>query len=656
MPTHDYTIANATGSAIRADLNNAFSAIVSNNSSGTEPTTRYAYMWWADTNEGLLKIRDSTNNTWIKLFQLDGTLTLLDGSNSAPTINFQDDTNTGIFSSAADNLDITTGGTTRVNVSSTGINVTGTVTDDGATHDGDVTFTGANANILFDKSDNALEFPNNTKAKFGSSDELQFLYDSANNQALIAMASNKRLKLKCDELHINNAADSASILLANDTGSVSLFFGTGKKFETTSTGATVTGSLTATTFVGDIDANNGDFDGTLEADAITIGGVALNEFIADTVGAMVSSNTESNITVTYQDSDNTLDFSVGTLNQNTTGTAAIATTVTTADESSDTTCFPLFVTAATGNLAPKTGSNLAFNSSNGTLEATFFKGDGSQLENLPAGNNNFNTDVNFNGDNYNMVWDKSDNALEFADNAKVTLGSSADLKLFHDAANSYIQNITGNLILKNNTQNYCQGVNSTGAIEFFHGGVKQCETSGNGLALPNGKGIDFSATADATGHSSSVLKDYEEGTWTPILEFGGATSGITYSARRHGTYTKIGRQVTLHFRFEITNRGSVGGDPESSIAGLPYAIENTMNAQSGGSDITQGEASGISAFWNDVNGTDNISNMVFLANENTDELEIRFTSGPQDQTNHMLKSHFTDDTDIAGSITYNTAS
>ena len=81
-----------------------------------------------------------------------------------------------------------------------------------------------------------------------------------------------------------------------------------------------------------------------------------------------------------------------------------------------------------------------------------------------------------------------------------------------------------------------------------------------------------------------------------------------------------------------------------------------MNAQSGGSDITQGEASGISAFWNDVNGTDNISNMVFLANENTDKLEIRFTSGPRDQTDHMLVSNFTDDTDIAGSITYNTAS
>jgi len=63
-------------------------------------------------------------------------------------------------------------------------------------------------------------------------------------------------------------------------------------------------------------------------------------------------------------------FSVDTLNQDTTGTAAIATTVTVADESSDTTCFPLFVTDATGNLAPKSGSNFAFNSSTGVITAT----------------------------------------------------------------------------------------------------------------------------------------------------------------------------------------------------------------------------------------------------------------------------------------------
>ena len=90
------------------------------------------------------------------------------------------------------------------------------------------------------------------------------------------------------------------------------------------------------TVAGEVDAvsldvsGNADIDGTLEADAITINGVTLAETISDTVGAMVSSNTETNITVSYDDSDNTLDFVVGTLNQSTTGNAATATALETA--------------------------------------------------------------------------------------------------------------------------------------------------------------------------------------------------------------------------------------------------------------------------------------------------------------------------------------
>ena len=57
-------------------------------------------------------------------------------------------------------------------------------------------------------------------------------------------------------------------------------------------------------------SGNADIDGTLEADVITVDGTALNEYIADTVGAMFSSNTETNITATYQDSDNTIDLVV----------------------------------------------------------------------------------------------------------------------------------------------------------------------------------------------------------------------------------------------------------------------------------------------------------------------------------------------------------
>jgi len=90
------------------------------------------------------------------------------------------------------------------------------------------------------------------------------------------------------------------------------------------------------TVAGEVDAvsldisGNADIDGTLEADAITIGGVTLAETISDTVGAMVTSNTETGITVSYDDADNTLDFVIGTLNQDTTGNAATATALETA--------------------------------------------------------------------------------------------------------------------------------------------------------------------------------------------------------------------------------------------------------------------------------------------------------------------------------------
>ena len=71
---------------------------------------------------------------------------------------------------------------------------------------------------------------------------------------------------------------------------------------------TLTGELDA----GSLDiSGDADIDGTLEADAITINGTTLAETISDTVGAMVGSNTETGIAVSYDDADNTLDFVLG---------------------------------------------------------------------------------------------------------------------------------------------------------------------------------------------------------------------------------------------------------------------------------------------------------------------------------------------------------
>ena len=181
MATHDYNLANQSGASFRSDLNDALQAVLTNNSSASSPSTTAAYMFWADTNTGTLKIRNSSNDAWVELLQLDGTLTLEDGSASAVALGFRDELNTGIFSSGASNFDVAIAGTTRLNISATGLNVTGTVTDDGATHDGDVTFTGASANVVFDKSDNALEFADNAKATFGADADLTISHDGSNS-------------------------------------------------------------------------------------------------------------------------------------------------------------------------------------------------------------------------------------------------------------------------------------------------------------------------------------------------------------------------------------------------------------------------------------------------------------------------------------------
>ena len=73
MATHDYDIANGTGAAVRSDLNGAFAAIATNNSSATAPATTYAYQWWCDTTTGLLKQRNAANSAFVTIGTLAST-------------------------------------------------------------------------------------------------------------------------------------------------------------------------------------------------------------------------------------------------------------------------------------------------------------------------------------------------------------------------------------------------------------------------------------------------------------------------------------------------------------------------------------------------------------------------------------------------------
>ena len=108
-----------------------------------------------------------------------------------------------------------------------------------------------------------------------------------------------------------------------------------------------TGTVTATIFKGNIDADDGDFDGTLEADAITVGGTALNTVIA---GVTVANAT----------------------------TAAVATTVTITDNESTNEDNAIIFTAGGdvdgGNIGLESDGDLHYNPSTGTVTATIFKG------------------------------------------------------------------------------------------------------------------------------------------------------------------------------------------------------------------------------------------------------------------------------------------
>lgn len=93
------------------------------------------------------------------------------------------------------------------------------------------------------------------------------------------------------------------------------------------------------------------------------------------------------------------------------------------------------------------------------------------------------------------------------------------------------------------------------------------------LTLTGGQ-IAFPATAVPSG-DANTLDDYEEGTFTPTITFGGAAVDITYNATYTlGEYTKIGNRVLGHLRVLLTNKGTSNGT--FLLETLPFTVlDNT---------------------------------------------------------------------------------
>lgn len=146
MAQADGAIANQSGAAFRADLNNQLAALFTNHSGASAPSTTYAYQWWPDTTTGLLKIRNAANNGWVTIGTLADTgfgLLSRAGGTVTGAVQFDadvtiadriihaGDTNTQIRFPAADTISFETNGSERGRIDSSGRVLVGTTAGQG---------------------------------------------------------------------------------------------------------------------------------------------------------------------------------------------------------------------------------------------------------------------------------------------------------------------------------------------------------------------------------------------------------------------------------------------------------------------------------------------------------------------------------------------
>jgi hypothetical protein len=151
--------------------------------------------------------------------------------------------------------------------------------------------------------------------------------------------------------------------------------------------------------------------------------------------------------------------------------------------------------------------------------------------------------------------------------------ASIDLILGNDATNTSRFHLLSSTV----DARLSAGIYGTGTyvpMTFFTGGSESLRISATSKAVilaggntsANGTGITFPATQSASS-DANTLDDYEEGTWSPVVE-GTSSAGTATYANQNGRYTKIGRMV--YFEFYL-NWSSGNGSGNLQFGGLPFA-------------------------------------------------------------------------------------
>ena len=400
----------------------------------------------------------------------------------------------------------------------------------------------------------------------------------------------------------SNTETGITVTYQDADGTIDLVVGTLNQ-DTTGNADTATALETARTIHGV------SFDGTANID--------LSEVIQDTVGAMFSSNTETNITVTYQDSDGTIDLVVG----DTTGNAATATALETARNiggvSFDGTAninLPGVNTSGTqdtsGNAATATALATARN-----IGGVSFDGTGNI--NLPGVNTSGTQNTSGNAATATaLATARAINGVDFDGTGAITVTAAAGT-------------LSGDTLKSTVTASSLTSVGTLSSLSIANGGTIGSAGDSDAITLSTAgnvtlaetvtvsKGIKFPATQVAS-TDANTLDDYEEGTWTPVVT-GTGTAG-TYepdNTFNKGFYQKIGRIVTVRAISALASSITAGGSGSMQIGGLPFNYDVSDNCGSGAVvtdsvDFTDSAISNV-----------NIFGLAITANSGTDASTLR---------------------------------
>ena len=208
MATHNYFLANQSGSSFRTDLNEALAAIVSQNSSGSAPSPSFSYQYWVDTNvtPNLLKQRNAANDAWITLAEIGGQVLFVDGTDTKPGIAFAADTNTGLRRDSDDAVSIVTGGTRKLSVKSDGDVGIGTETPESTLHVvGATTLESDTSPLIISNTTTPVGYLSGT-----SENQFEINASTAANTMLLQTGGNDRIKLTQNTVRFYGNSGSTS--------------------------------------------------------------------------------------------------------------------------------------------------------------------------------------------------------------------------------------------------------------------------------------------------------------------------------------------------------------------------------------------------------------------------------------------------------------